>query len=229
MIKFKNKLGLSWAKLIQCWLARPLTFTCIPVRSSSLEVVFLWGCLHVRLSSCEVVFLWGCHPVRLSSCEVVFLWGCHPVRLSSCEFVFLWGCLPVRLSSCEVVFLWCCLPVRFSSFEIDFMFGHLHVRWFSVSFFFYEVAFMWGFLPVRLSSYESAIRVFCWKINFHRWLASGCRVGGWLVGWRVAGSTENKANLSHGFFWAGARAELGNMICLHKIRIHIVMIMMFHW
>ena len=73
---------------------------------------------------------------------------------------------------------------------------------------------MWCCLPVRLSSCEGAIRsvrsVFCWKINFHGWVAGGWVGGG---GWRLAGSTENKANLSHGLFWAGARAraELGNI------------------
>ena len=60
---------------------------------------------------------------------------------------------------------------------------------------------------MRLSSCEGDIRtlrcVFCWKINFHRWVG----------GWPVAGSTKNKVNLSLGLFCAGARAELGNRLC----------------
>ena len=44
---------------------------------------------------------------------------------------------------------------------------------------------------MRLSSCEGAIRsvksVFCWKINFHRWVG----------GWPVAGSSEKKSKLCY--------------------------------
>ena len=65
-------------------------------------VVLLWGHLPLRSSSIEVVFYWGCLPLRLSSIEVVFHWGHLPLRSSSFEVVFHWGRLPLRSSSIEV-------------------------------------------------------------------------------------------------------------------------------
>ena len=82
-----------------------LTLSHLPLRSSSIEVIFHWSLLPLRSSSIEVVFYWGCLPLRLSSIEVVFHWGCLPLRSSSIEVVFHLGRLLLRSSSIEVVLL----------------------------------------------------------------------------------------------------------------------------
>ena len=56
---------------------------------SSSKVLFLWGCLPVKSSSCEVVFPLSHLHWRSSSLEVIFMWGPLPVMSSSCKVIFL--------------------------------------------------------------------------------------------------------------------------------------------
>ena len=85
-----------------------------------LDIRINWGSLPLRLSSIEVVFHWGCLPLRLSSIEVVFNSGHLILRSSHIEVLFSWGPLPLRSSSIEVIFNWGRLPLRFSSIKVIF-------------------------------------------------------------------------------------------------------------
>ena len=85
-------------------------WTCLPLKSSSIEIVF-----HL-LSTIEILFHWRhlpfrlyfiyCLPLRNFSIEVVYHCSHLPLRL---YFIY---CLQLMLSSIKVIILWGNLPLR---------------------------------------------------------------------------------------------------------------------
>ena len=53
------------------------------------QVQVLQVCLPLCSSSCQLVFLWCCLPVRSSSHEVALIWGCLHVRSFFCKIIFI--------------------------------------------------------------------------------------------------------------------------------------------